>query len=79
MLGDLYLDAPTTTMMGGQPLVFINACESAALSGAFYDGFVPYFMAKGARGVVERSVALRPRLQPRGPSVSSKNSLTASR
>jgi hypothetical protein len=32
--------------------VFINACESAELSPLFYDGFVPYFMAKGARGVV---------------------------
>jgi len=36
----------------GAPLVFINACESAELSPLFYDGFVPYFMAKGARGVV---------------------------
>ena len=32
--------------------MFINACESAELSPAFYDGFVPYFMAKGARGVI---------------------------
>jgi hypothetical protein len=32
--------------------VFINACESAELSPSFYDGFVPYFMAKGARGVI---------------------------
>ena len=39
-------------MLRGQPLVFINACESAELSPAFYDGFVPYFMAKGARGVI---------------------------
>ena len=39
-------------MLRGKPLVFINACESAELSPAFYDGFVPYFMAKGARGVV---------------------------
>jgi hypothetical protein len=51
-LGDLNLDAPTTTQLRGNPLVFINACESAELSPAFYDGFVPYFMAKGARGVV---------------------------
>jgi len=51
-LADLNLDAPTTTMLRGQPLVFINACESAELSPAFYDGFVPYFMAKGARGVI---------------------------
>ncbi len=51
-LGDLNLDAPTTIQLPGNPLVFINACESAELSAAFYDGFVPYFMAKGARGVV---------------------------
>ncbi|HEY4958960.1 MAG TPA: CHAT domain-containing protein, partial [Caldimonas sp.] len=51
-LGDLALDAPTTTPLRGKPLVFINACESAEMSPAFYDGFVPYFMAKGARGVV---------------------------
>jgi hypothetical protein len=51
-LGDLRLDAPTTTQLRGNPLVFINACESAEMSPAFYDGFVPYFMAKGARGVV---------------------------
>jgi hypothetical protein len=36
----------------GNPLVFINACESAELRPEFYDGFIPYFMAKGARGVV---------------------------
>jgi hypothetical protein len=51
-LGDLALDAPTATQLAGNPLIFINACESAELSPAFYDGFVPYFMAKGARGVV---------------------------
>ena len=32
--------------------MFINACESAELSPLFYNGFVPYFMAKGARGVI---------------------------
>src|SRR5690606_3850121 len=31
---------------------FINACESAQLSPLVYDGFVPYFMSKGARGVI---------------------------
>ena len=51
-LADMNLDAPTTKTLRGQPLVFINACESAELSPAFYDGFVPYFLAKGARGVV---------------------------
>jgi hypothetical protein len=51
-LGDLNLDAPMSKQLSGHPLIFINACESAALSAAFYEGFVPYFMAKGARGVV---------------------------
>jgi hypothetical protein len=51
-LAELALDAPTSTPLRGKPLVFLNACESAELSPAFYDGFVPYFMAKGARGVV---------------------------
>lgn len=51
-LRDLSLNAPTRIPLAGKPLVFINACESAELSPLFYDGFVPYFMAKGARGVV---------------------------
>lgn len=38
--------------LAGKPLVFINACESAELSPEFYDGFVPYFVSKGARGVI---------------------------
>jgi hypothetical protein len=40
------------TSFAGQPLVFINACESAEMSPEFYDGFVPYFVSKGARGVI---------------------------
>lgn len=40
----------------GHPLVFINACESAELSPQFYHGFVPYFMSKGARGVIGTEV-----------------------
>jgi hypothetical protein len=51
-VADLNIDAPTTTQLAGNPLVFINACESAELSPLFYNGFVPYFMAKGARGVI---------------------------
>jgi CHAT domain len=51
-LGDLNVEAPTTAQLCGNPLIFINACESAEMSPTFYDGFVPYFMAKGARGVV---------------------------
>ena len=39
-------------IFNGNPLVFINACETAKLSPEFYDGFVPYFMRKGARGVI---------------------------
>ncbi|MEO7589492.1 MAG: CHAT domain-containing protein [Arachnia sp.] len=38
--------------LAGHPLVFINACESADLTPLFYTGFVPYFMGKGARGVI---------------------------
>ena len=34
------------------PLIFINACESSDLFPKFYAGFVPYFLAKGARGVI---------------------------
>jgi hypothetical protein len=51
-VADLNLDAPTTVQLPGNPLVFINACESAEMSPLFYNGFVPYFMAKGARGVI---------------------------
>ena len=51
-LADLNIDAPTTVQFARNPLVFINACESAELSPLFYNGFVPYFMAKGARGVI---------------------------
>ena len=51
-LEDLNLSAPPRKILPGAPLVFINACESAELSPLFYDGFVPYFMAKGARGVI---------------------------
>jgi hypothetical protein len=51
-LGDLEDEAPIQKMLPNAPLVFINACESAELSPLFYDGFVPYFIAKGARGVI---------------------------
>jgi hypothetical protein len=51
-LADLKLLAPMHRLLPGAPLVFINACESAEMSPLFYDGFVPYFMAKGARGVI---------------------------
>lgn len=51
-LEDLYLEAPPKRTLPGAPLVFLNACESAELSPLFYDGFVRYFMAKGARGVI---------------------------
>jgi len=51
-LSDLNREAPMTKPLPGNPLVFINACESGELRPEFYDGFIPYFMAKGARGVV---------------------------
>ena len=49
---DFDLEAPITDKLVNAPLVFINACESAKLSPLVYDGFVPYFIAKGARGVI---------------------------
>lgn len=51
-LADLNLDAPAVDQLSTHPLVFINACESGDMSPLFYAGFVPYFMAKGARGVI---------------------------
>lgn len=51
-LGDLWVHAPREDQLAGRPLVFLNACESAELSPSFYDGFVPYFLTKGARGVI---------------------------
>lgn len=51
-LDELTLRAPANVQLSGSPLVFINACESAEMSPMFYDGFAPYFMSKGARGVI---------------------------
>jgi pimeloyl-ACP methyl ester carboxylesterase len=51
-LRDLRLNAPARKVLPGYPLVFINACESAELSPLFYGGFMPYFTAKGARGMI---------------------------
>lgn len=51
-LEDLLLSAPLETRLKGSPLVFINACESAELSPLFYNGFMPYFVDKGARGMI---------------------------
>lgn len=55
-LEDLNLYAPMDDQLSNAPLIFINACESAQLSPLVYDGFVPYFMAKGARGVIGTEV-----------------------
>jgi hypothetical protein len=53
-LADLNLDAPTTIQLAGNPLVFMNASADPL----FYNVFVPYFMAKGARGVIGSEFAL---------------------
>jgi hypothetical protein len=53
---DLKLYASPDDQLPNAPLVFINACESAQLSPLVYDGFVPYFMSKGARGVIGTEV-----------------------
>jgi hypothetical protein len=55
-LKELKLSAPTDDALPNAPLVFINACESAQLSPLVYDGFVTYFMDKGARGVIGTEV-----------------------
>jgi hypothetical protein len=49
---DLRLRARVEARLAGAPLVFVNACRSAELSPRFYGGFVPYFVDKGARGVI---------------------------
>ena len=41
---------PGTFKIG--PLIFLNACESALIPPLFYQGFLSYFMRKGARGLV---------------------------
>ena len=51
-LADLDAEAADVPALPGNPLVFINACESGELRPEFYDGFIPYFMSKGARGVI---------------------------
>ncbi len=51
-LVDLKGDAPEDEPLPGAPLVFINACESAKLSPLYYGGFMKYFTAKGARGMI---------------------------
>lgn len=51
-LGELKALAPERRPLTGHPLVFFNACESGELSPLFYSGFVPYFLNKGARGVI---------------------------
>lgn len=54
-LKDLERQAPARVNqppLPGRPLVFLNACESAKLSPLFYNGFIPYLFAKGARGAI---------------------------
>ncbi len=51
-LRQLRLNAAEKHRFPGEPLVFINACESAELSPLFYSGFMPYFTTKGARGMI---------------------------
>jgi hypothetical protein len=40
----------------GAPLVYLNACQSAELSPLLYEGLVPFFISKGARGVLGTEV-----------------------
>jgi hypothetical protein len=49
---DFRLRAPNSIRLDAAPLVFLNACESAELSPLLYNGFMPYFVDKGARGMI---------------------------
>jgi len=49
---DFRLRAPNSIRLDSAPLVFLNACESAELSPLLYNGFMPYFVDKGARGMI---------------------------
>lgn len=51
-LRDFRLRAPNRIRLNSAPLVFLNACESAELSPVLYYGFMPYFVDKGARGMI---------------------------
>lgn len=51
-LGEIKAIAQERFPFAGHPLVFLNACESGELSPLFYSGFVPYFLNRGARGVI---------------------------
>lgn len=49
---DFRLRAPNSIRLDTAPLIFLNACESAELSPVLYSGFMPYFVDKGARGMI---------------------------
>lgn len=51
-LQDFIVRASNRTRVPNAPLVFLNACQSAQLSPLFYNGFMPYFVSKGARGMI---------------------------
>lgn len=51
-LRDFMRRAPNDIRLSSAPLIFLNACESAELSPLFYNGFMPYFVDKGARGMI---------------------------
>lgn len=49
---DLRATAPDHLPLPAAPLVVLNTCDSAALTPSLYQGLVPYFLNKGARGVI---------------------------
>ncbi|MEU6277902.1 CHAT domain-containing protein [Streptomyces populi] len=51
-LADIRHDAPADTPLRGSPLVVLNACESTMPDSLGRAGFPPYFVSRGARGVV---------------------------
>ncbi|MWA03306.1 CHAT domain-containing protein [Actinomadura sp. LD22] len=49
---DLRAIAPDHLPLPAAPLVVLNTCDSATLTPSLYQGLVPYFLNKGARGVI---------------------------
>jgi hypothetical protein len=57
-LRDLEVHAPSHLPFPGAPLIVVNACDSVALTPALYSGLLPYFISKGAGGVIGTEVAV---------------------
>jgi hypothetical protein len=78
-LGDLNLDAPTTTLLRGNPLVFVNTCESAEMPRRFTTVLCRTSWRRVRAASSGPSARHRRRSLRHGQSASSSAFLTASR